>query len=84
MLHEAYYLDAVQDEVMWRPMLDRAAEILEQQANPNYNLEMQSSLWKDIHSWCHGGYRRYKSQSCQRRKGWRGTSQLHIGVRCCG
>jgi len=46
--HEAYYLDAVQDEVMWRPMLDRAAQILEQQSNPNYNLEMQSSLWKDI------------------------------------
>ena len=46
--HEAYYLDAVQDEVMWRPMLDRAAQILEQQSNPNYHLEMQSSLWKDI------------------------------------
>ena len=27
--HEAYYLDAVQDDVMWRPMLDRAAQILE-------------------------------------------------------
>ena len=46
--HEAYYLDAVQDATMWRPMLDRAAEILEKQAIPNYHLEMQSSLWDYI------------------------------------
>ena len=34
MVHEIYYLDAVQDEVMWRPMLDVAELILEGQSNP--------------------------------------------------
>ena len=48
MLPKSYYLDAVQDEVMWRPMLDRDALILEGQSNPNYSLDMQSSLWNDI------------------------------------
>lgn len=50
MVHESYYLDAVQDEIMWIPLLDRAAQILEGQSNPSYDLEMPSSLWNDIQS----------------------------------